>query len=112
MPVDTHVHQLAARHYLPQLRHVKTLTDRAYREVADHFRKVFGERAGWAQAVGGASLDYIIYLLHNLYTPRLCFVCNMERIIFVETSVSAMFVTMCRLMRVILMKTSLCHLVG
>ncbi|XP_043219101.1 N-glycosylase/DNA lyase-like [Amphibalanus amphitrite] len=51
VPVDTHVHQLAARHYLPHLRSVKSLTDRAYREVADHFRKVFGERAGWAQAV-------------------------------------------------------------
>ena len=71
VPVDTHVHQLAARHYLPQLRHVKTLTDRAYREVADHFRKVFGERAGWAQAVGGGSLDYVIYLLQT-YIPLGC----------------------------------------
>ncbi|KAF0294500.1 N-glycosylase/DNA lyase [Amphibalanus amphitrite] len=51
VPVDTHVHQLAARHYLPHLRSVKSLTDRAYREVADHFRKVFGDRAGWAQAL-------------------------------------------------------------
>ncbi|XP_037090492.1 N-glycosylase/DNA lyase-like [Pollicipes pollicipes] len=51
VPVDTHVHQLALRHYLPQLRHTKTLTDRTYRQVADHFRLVFGERAGWAQAV-------------------------------------------------------------
>ncbi|XP_042212826.1 N-glycosylase/DNA lyase-like isoform X1 [Homarus americanus] len=51
IPVDTHVFQIAARDYLPHLRSCKTVTDKVYREIADHFRCVFGEYAGWAHSV-------------------------------------------------------------
>lgn len=51
IPVDTHVFQIAARDYLPHLRSCKTVTDRVYKEIANHFRNVFGEYAGWAHSV-------------------------------------------------------------
>jgi N-glycosylase/DNA lyase len=47
IPCDTHVWQLAKRDYLPNLR-AKSLTDRIYTQVGDHFRELFGEYAGWA----------------------------------------------------------------
>lgn len=51
IPVDTHVFQIAARDYLPHLRSCKTVTQKVYCEIGDHFRKVFGEYAGWAHSV-------------------------------------------------------------
>nr|XP_053641468.1 N-glycosylase/DNA lyase-like [Cherax quadricarinatus] len=51
IPVDTHVFQIAARDYLPHLRTCKTVTEKVYHEIADHFRNVFGEYAGWAHSV-------------------------------------------------------------
>lgn len=51
IPVDTHVFQIAARDYLPHLRSCKSLTKKVYSEIADHFRVVFGEYAGWAHSV-------------------------------------------------------------
>jgi N-glycosylase/DNA lyase len=47
IPCDTHVWQIAKRDYLPSLRS-KTLTDRVYTQIGDHFRTLFGEYAGWA----------------------------------------------------------------
>jgi len=51
VPVDTHMFQIAAKQYLPHLREHKTVTDKVYAEVADHFRKLYGEYAGWAHSV-------------------------------------------------------------
>ncbi|XP_078327209.1 N-glycosylase/DNA lyase-like isoform X1 [Crassostrea virginica] len=51
LPVDTHVWQIAARDYLPKLSNSKTLTDKLYKEIGDHFRTLWGPYAGWAQAV-------------------------------------------------------------
>ncbi|KAG0730566.1 N-glycosylase/DNA lyase [Chionoecetes opilio] len=51
IPVDTHVFQIAARDYLPHLHSCKTVTKKVYQEIADHFRMVFGEYAGWAHSV-------------------------------------------------------------
>ncbi|KAM3934186.1 N-glycosylase/DNA lyase [Leptodactylus fuscus] len=52
VPVDTHVWQIAKRDYLPQLgQGNKTLTERVYREIGDHFRSLWGPYAGWAQGV-------------------------------------------------------------
>lgn len=51
VPVDTHVFQIAARDYLPELRGVKTVTNKVYKKIADHFRQLYGERAGWAHSV-------------------------------------------------------------
>ncbi|XP_069979165.1 N-glycosylase/DNA lyase [Penaeus vannamei] len=51
IPVDTHVFQIAARDYLPHLRSCKTVTDKVYKEIANHFRQIFGEYAGWAHSV-------------------------------------------------------------
>lgn len=47
IPCDTHVWQIAVRDYLPHLQ-TKTLTDRVYTQVGDHFRGMFGPYAGWA----------------------------------------------------------------
>ncbi|XP_048244931.1 N-glycosylase/DNA lyase-like isoform X1 [Haliotis rufescens] len=51
IPVDTHVWQIAARHYIPKLQHSKSLTDKLYREIGDSFRTLWGEYAGWAHSV-------------------------------------------------------------
>ncbi|XP_053658250.1 N-glycosylase/DNA lyase [Anopheles marshallii] len=50
IPVDTHVFQLA-KHYLPTLAKSQNVTDRQYVTVADKFREIYGEYAGWAQTV-------------------------------------------------------------
>eukprot|EP00112_Aurelia_sp_Birch-Aquarium-sp1_P025719 Seg8715.1 transcript_id=Seg8715.1/GoldUCD/mRNA.D3Y31 product="N-glycosylase/DNA lyase" protein_id=Seg8715.1/GoldUCD/D3Y31 len=50
-PVDTHVWQVAQRDYLPHLKKYKTLTDKIYKEIGDHFRGIYGDYAGWAQSV-------------------------------------------------------------
>ncbi|KAK3087076.1 hypothetical protein FSP39_001333 [Pinctada imbricata] len=51
VPVDTHVWQIAARHYIPKLQHSKSLTDKLYKEIGDHFRELWGPYAGWAHSV-------------------------------------------------------------
>ncbi|CAH0402677.1 unnamed protein product [Chilo suppressalis] len=51
LPVDTHVYQIAAQNYLPHLRGKKNVTDKMYTEIGDHFRKLYGEMAGWAHTV-------------------------------------------------------------
>lgn len=48
VPVDTHVRQLAARLFLPDLT-AKTVTDKVYEQITNEFRERFGELAGWAQ---------------------------------------------------------------
>jgi N-glycosylase/DNA lyase len=50
IPVDTHVFQIA-QHYLPHLSKLKTVTGKAYTEIGDKFREIYGQRAGWAQTV-------------------------------------------------------------
>ncbi|KAK3263766.1 8-oxoguanine glycosylase ogg1 [Cymbomonas tetramitiformis] len=50
IPVDTHVWQVALKHYTPQLEG-KTLTPRIMDVVEDAFGDVFGEWAGWAHNV-------------------------------------------------------------
>eukprot|EP00457_Paulinella_chromatophora_P005909 gb/GEZN01005927.1/.p1 GENE.gb/GEZN01005927.1/~~gb/GEZN01005927.1/.p1 ORF type:complete len:392 (-),score=82.75 gb/GEZN01005927.1/:137-1312(-) len=54
IPVDTHVWQIACRHYAHKISgglHNKTLTDKLYKQVGDAFRDIFGPRAGWAHSV-------------------------------------------------------------
>ncbi|XP_043933978.1 N-glycosylase/DNA lyase isoform X2 [Protopterus annectens] len=52
VPVDTHVWQIAKRHYLPHLgSDNKTLTDRLYKEIGNYFHNLWGPYAGWAQSV-------------------------------------------------------------
>ncbi|XP_057887778.1 N-glycosylase/DNA lyase isoform X2 [Melospiza georgiana] len=50
VPVDTHVWQIARQRYGVALGG-KSLTPRAYQEIGDFFRELWGPRAGWAQAV-------------------------------------------------------------
>lgn len=50
VPIDTHMIQIAARDYglkIPTL----SLTEKSYNLIGDHFRKVFGDYAGWAHSV-------------------------------------------------------------
>ena len=51
IPVDTHMFQIAAKKYLPHLRERKSVTDKVYAEIADHWRGLYGEYAGWAHSV-------------------------------------------------------------
>ena len=51
IPVDTHVWQIAARDYMPKLNQAKSLTDKLYEEIGDHFRNLWGPYAGWAHSV-------------------------------------------------------------
>ncbi|NWZ01739.1 OGG1 lyase, partial [Loxia curvirostra] len=50
VPVDTHVWHIARQRYGVALGG-KSLTPRAYQEIGDFFRELWGPRAGWAQAV-------------------------------------------------------------
>ncbi|CAN6603689.1 N-glycosylase/DNA lyase [Trichomonascus vanleenenianus] len=50
VPVDTHVWQIAQRDYRVAKKY-KSLTRPAYIEVQEHFRRLWGEYAGWAHSV-------------------------------------------------------------
>ncbi|NXE91488.1 OGG1 lyase, partial [Menura novaehollandiae] len=50
VPVDTHVWHIARQRYGVALGG-KSMTPRAYQEIGDFFRGLWGPRAGWAQAV-------------------------------------------------------------
>lgn len=51
IPVDTHMFQIAANKYLPHLKGYKSVTDKVYKEIGDHFRSLYGDYAGWAHSV-------------------------------------------------------------
>merc|ERR1711892_540754 len=50
VPVDTHMFNIA-KQYLPHLEQHKTVTDKVYKEIGNHFRSLYGEYAGWAHSV-------------------------------------------------------------
>jgi len=51
VPVDTHVWQIAQRDYHFGKAKTQTLTKAMYDSIGDHFRKIWGPQAGWAQSV-------------------------------------------------------------
>jgi N-glycosylase/DNA lyase len=51
VPVDTHVWQIAQRDYHFGKAKTQTLTKVMYDSIGDHFRKIWGPQAGWAQSV-------------------------------------------------------------
>ncbi|KAI1497348.1 N-glycosylase/DNA lyase [Biscogniauxia marginata] len=51
VPVDTHVWQIAQRDYKFGKMKTKTFSKTMYDSVGDHFRKIWGQQAGWAQSV-------------------------------------------------------------
>ncbi|KAI1266857.1 DNA glycosylase [Xylariaceae sp. FL1019] len=51
VPVDTHVWQIAQRDYSFGKTKSKTFSKAMYDSVGDHFRKIWGPQAGWAQSV-------------------------------------------------------------
>ncbi|KAH8676020.1 DNA glycosylase [Xylariales sp. PMI_506] len=51
VPVDTHVWQIAQRDYKFGKMKTKTFSKAMYDSVGDHFRKLWGSQAGWAQSV-------------------------------------------------------------
>lgn len=46
IPVDTHVFQIAKKHYLPDLKSTKTVTAKTYEEIGNTFRKIYGPYSG------------------------------------------------------------------
>ncbi len=55
VPVDTHVHQIAVKHYgFPGSSKAKTaMTPRLYDDVNQKLVSIWGDYAGWAHSVGG-----------------------------------------------------------
>ena len=51
IPVDTHIFQIASEKYLPHLKKYKSVTDKVYNEIGNHFRDLYGTYAGWAHSV-------------------------------------------------------------
>lgn len=52
IPVDTHVYQIAAQHYMPELSATcKSVPTKVYTAIGQRFREVYGPLAGWAQTV-------------------------------------------------------------
>ena len=43
--------QIAATKYLPHLKNYKSVTDKVYKEIGDHFRGLYGDYSGWAHSV-------------------------------------------------------------
>lgn len=65
VPVDTHMFNIA-KQYLPHLNKTKTVTDKVYAEIGDHFRSLYGGHAGWAHSVlFSADLKHIQKSLEN-----------------------------------------------
>jgi len=50
VPVDTHMFNIA-KEYLPHLKDYKSVTDKVYTEIGNHFRELYGDYAGWAHSV-------------------------------------------------------------
>ena len=63
VPVDTHVHQIAHKHYgvkMPSAKGGKVpMTPKLYEEVATKLADVWGDYAGWAQSVSDAKADLV-----------------------------------------------------
>ncbi|KAI8074802.1 DNA glycosylase [Gongronella butleri] len=52
IPVDTHVWQIATRDYgFSKKSTTKTMSPALYKDIGDHFRKLFGSFSGWAHSV-------------------------------------------------------------
>ena len=60
VPVDTHVHQIALKHYgfKSMSRGKVTMTPKLYEELNDKFLSIWGDYAGWAHSVGFRYLHF------------------------------------------------------
>lgn len=60
VPVDTHVHQIALKHYgfKSMSRGKATMTPKLYEELNDKFLSIWGDYAGWAHSVGFRFLHF------------------------------------------------------
>ena len=76
VPVDTHVHQIAHRHYgvkMPSAKGGKVpMTPKLYEEVASKLADVWGDSAGWAHSVGNAkeSVSKTLTRIHRFCSHR------------------------------------------
>ncbi|KAI0320749.1 DNA glycosylase [Amylostereum chailletii] len=70
IPVDTHVHQIAIKHYglKGPLKARQTLSLKLYDEINSKFTSVWGEHAGWAHSVLFTA-DLKSFSSHGLPTP-------------------------------------------
>ncbi|ORY66465.1 DNA glycosylase [Pseudomassariella vexata] len=51
VPVDTHIWQIAQRDYSFARVKSSSLSKSMYHSIGDHFRRIWGDQAGWAQSV-------------------------------------------------------------
>ncbi|KIK57703.1 hypothetical protein GYMLUDRAFT_45871 [Collybiopsis luxurians FD-317 M1] len=71
VPVDTHVHQIAIKHYgmKGSTKGKTSMTPKLYEELCTKFVKVWGDHAGWAHSVLFTS-DLKAFALHGLTEPQ------------------------------------------
>lgn len=74
IPVDTHVYQIAKRFYMPRLANNKTVTEKIYNEIGNHFRELYGPLAGWAHTVSFFKF-YILMLYFDTTLGTFVFAC-------------------------------------
>lgn len=72
VPIDTHIFQIAQQSYMPEaLKKAKSVTPKIYDDISNKFRDIYGEYAGWAQAVSISVLNFQILLKKIIF--RYCF---------------------------------------
>lgn len=63
VPIDTHIFQIAQKNYMPEaLSKVKSVTPKIYDEISDKFKEIYGDYAGWAQAVTFTFFKYLFFI--------------------------------------------------
>ena len=78
VPVDTHVHQIALKHYgfKSMSRGKVTMTSKIYDELNYKFLSIWGDYAGWAHSVGFSvstikKIEQSFNLSFRFYLPRI-----------------------------------------
>jgi N-glycosylase/DNA lyase len=78
VPVDTHVHQIALKHYglKSTSRGKATMTPKLYEELSAKFFSIWGDYAGWAHCVSFRLL-YCFYKIIHLF-PQVLFTADLK----------------------------------
>ena len=79
MPVDTHVYQIALKHYGFTSRAKGTMTPKLYEDLNHKFLSIWGDYAGWAHSVSFRFLHYFkIKYNNNNPFPQVLFTADLK----------------------------------